>query len=297
MRTGKNRVRTYSLENFFEWYQKSCQSEGLYLETGPLEEHSSIFLPYRSDHYLFVFIREGEFVLNINLRRHHLKKGDIIFSSPDSIKQTVSISPDCEASLLAFRGNYLVSAGVYEKDIDIFSFVSSRISPLINLQKEEFELLAEMITALENKLNTPVTIAYYERIIHHLFAGLIYQIGSLYINRRYVKDFKGTRKDELTLQFLDILKQHHKTERTVIEYARKLNVTPNHLSQTIKDVTGRTAGDLIDDIVMREARLLLNNVDLSIAEVAAALNFKDQFIFSKYFKKLDGRSPREYRKH
>ena len=98
------------------------------------------------------------------------------------------------------------------------------------------------------------------------------------------------------MQFVKLLSDSFREERSVIFYAEQLHVTPRYLSQTVKEVTGKSAGELIDEMVILEAKALLNDVSLTISQVADSLYFSDQFFFSKYFKRLTGLSPSEYKK-
>ena len=61
-------------------------------------------------------------------------------------------------------------------------------------------------------------------------------------------------------------------------------------------LSGRTAGDYIDELVIVEAKNLLRDPSLTIAQVADRLYFTDQFIFSKFFKRYTGITPSDYRK-
>ena len=95
---------------------------------------------------------------------------------------------------------------------------------------------------------------------------------------------------------MKILENNFKKERSVQFYADKLFVTTGHLTKVLKDVGGKTAGELIDDAVIMEARILLANPSLTITQVADELQFTDQSIFGKFFKKKIGSSPSKYRK-
>jgi len=75
-----------------------------------------------------------------------------------------------------------------------------------------------------------------------------------------------------------------------------LFITPKYFSQTVKEVTGKTAGYFIDEMIMLEAKVLLNNISLSIAQVADELHFNDQFSFSKFFKRVETITPSDYRR-
>ncbi len=85
-------------------------------------------------------------------------------------------------------------------------------------------------------------------------------------------------------------------QRNVQYYANELNVNPKYLTQTVKEVSGKSAGELIDDFVIQEAKLLLTDSSLSISEVGDILHFSDQSFFGKFFKRHTGFSPSEFRK-
>ena len=78
-------------------------------------------------------------------------------------------------------------------------------------------------------------------------------------------------------------------------YLCQLRMTPHHLSKTAKEITTKTCGELIDEMVIVEAKILLSDLSYSVAQVADQLNFSDQFFFSKFFKRHTGLSPKDYK--
>ena len=70
-----------------------------------------------------------------------------------------------------------------------------------------------------------------------------------------------------------------------------MNITPKHLSQTVKNLSGKTAKELIQDRVVLEAKRLLLHTPLSIKEIAYQLGFEEPLHFSAFFKNRAGVSP------
>ncbi len=104
-----------------------------------------------------------------------------------------------------------------------------------------------------------------------------------------------TRKEDILSNFLKQLAAHFKEERSVQFYADALFITPKHLTKTVKELTTKTCGEFIDDMVIAEAKILLGDLSYSVGQVADHLHFSDQFFFSKFFKRRTGLSPREYK--
>ena len=118
---------------------------------------------------------------------------------------------------------------------------------------------------------------------------------AIYEKQHLIIKGKQTRKQELNALFQELVFHHYKEHRNVQYYADALFVSSKHLTETIKDVTGRTAGEWIDDAVILESKVLLRNHEISIARIAEEIHFPDQSSFGKYFKKHAGLSPSDYR--
>ena len=87
----------------------------------------------------------------------------------------------------------------------------------------------------------------------------------------------------------------YKKERKVLYYADRLHLSAGYLSTIIKRVSGKTAAEWIDDYVTLEAKALLKSTNLTIQQISDELNFPSQSFFGKYFKRITGLSPKEYR--
>lgn len=97
--------------------------------------------------------------------------------------------------------------------------------------------------------------------------------------------------------FQQLIDKHYRTLKLPREYAELLYITPNHLNALCQDLLGKTAGDLIRDRILLEAKRLLTNADMTVTEIAYDLNFQDNSYFNRFFKKNVGITPDEFRKN
>jgi AraC family transcriptional regulator, transcriptional activator of pobA len=99
----------------------------------------------------------------------------------------------------------------------------------------------------------------------------------------------------LVARFKRLINEHFRNERTLATYASRLAVSPKHLARVVKEQTGRTPAELLDDLLLLEARALLRYTDTTVAEIAYELHFTDPSHFGKFFRKHIGQTPGGYR--
>ena len=110
------------------------------------------------------------------------------------------------------------------------------------------------------------------------------------------------RKAEIAKRFLSELDKHIndlkkgkvETSYEINEFAEKLFINPNHLSDTIKEVLGKSPCGIYEEKLAEAAKELLSNTDKSISDIAYTLSY-DHSNFTKFFKRLTGFTPKEYR--
>ncbi len=100
---------------------------------------------------------------------------------------------------------------------------------------------------------------------------------------------------DLYKQFVQLLPLHYIEHHDVGFYAGELNITTTYLSRIIRQMTGRTVIDHIERMLLIEAMWLLNSTTLSIAQIAERLHFAESTTFSRFFRRLKGISPNNYR--
>jgi AraC-like DNA-binding protein len=80
----------------------------------------------------------------------------------------------------------------------------------------------------------------------------------------------------------------------ISDFAKMLNIHPIHLSNTVKEVTGRSSCDLFEERLVILSKEMLAGTNLSVAEIARQLTY-DPSNFTKFFKKFVKMTPKEYR--
>lgn len=106
----------------------------------------------------------------------------------------------------------------------------------------------------------------------------------------------GTRKESLTRSFFDLLQQYYVTERSVAFYAGKLCVTPKYLATVVKAITGHSAQDWINELVIIEAKRYVMTTGQTVQQISESLHFSTASSFVRFFRTHTGCTPLEYRR-
>jgi AraC-like DNA-binding protein len=103
------------------------------------------------------------------------------------------------------------------------------------------------------------------------------------------------RVEEIFIGFLRLLPQYFAEHHDIPFYADQLHISTVYLSRVVRQVSGRTVVDYINQMLLMEASFLLRISKLSIAQISDRLHFADTPSFSKFFSRMKGMSPRAYR--
>lgn len=101
---------------------------------------------------------------------------------------------------------------------------------------------------------------------------------------------------ELTSSFLRLVEENYRKHRDLVWYADKLCKSPKYLSRQIKSESGKNASNWIDDRICDEAKSFLSSSQMTISELSDYLGFPSQSYFGRFFKRIIGLSPMQYRK-
>jgi AraC family transcriptional activator of pobA len=254
-----------------------------------------ISVPFRLDHYCIILVTSGECELQFDLKAHAHQKNDLILLVPNAVNEFIRMSADYHFKLVSFSTQFPVKLGVNQQHIEAFSFFTSQQPLIVSLTEGECTIISTLIDLLNQK-RSQKNHPFRNELILHSFTMLTLEISAIVKKQLSITRNQLSHNEELSLRFLKLLSENVTVERSVQFYANQLSVTPNYLNKLSKKFLHRTAGSIIDEMVIQESKILLHKSSLSIAQIAEKLFFNDQFQFSRFFKNLTGFSPTAYRK-
>jgi len=178
--------------------------------------------------------------------------------------------------------------------VDALGFLSPQSDPLFLLTHSESQAVYTLMVYLREMANNNDH-PFKEEMIYHGFNLFMLELGALARKYRVNEEQGMNRQQDILTRFLKLLTEHFREERSVQFYANALFITPKHLTKTVKELTTKTCGEFIDEMVIAESKILLGDLSYSVGQVADYLHFSDQFFFSKFFKRRTGLSPKEYK--
>ena len=266
-------------ENISEFFIHAFQDDEVKLNL-PLPPHKKTV----ND---FVFVFNGSMTKNLGIESFNLKKNDFLFTPKNNITTTEMTSADLEGFYGHFSDEF-VGANSFLRTLHA---QPNRPNYLRILPAEatilEF-LLARIVQLYKNRKNNEndyrIIPFYLSAVFAELFLTLDHQ------------QIPSNQHSELFLKFQVLVDQQFKQNLTIAEYASQLHVSPNHLNKRIKSETGKTTSELIKEITILEAKVLLLQTKMTVKEISNELGFNDDSYFSRLFKNETNYTPSNYRK-
>ncbi|WP_212005956.1 AraC family transcriptional regulator [Chitinophaga sp. HK235] len=270
---------------------------GLYVTTDVnMADYNKIEFNFRSDFTSILLIQQGTMKGSLDRELYTLEPNDLLLIPPHTMKKSISTGEGCIGSGLNFTLDFLVEIGLPANKMELYDYFTSKYSPHwklsatdANILRTHFRHLAARMEELKQQL------PFAREKLQHTFLLFMYELAALSTRYTQLKNPNVSRKESLVISFTNLVQVQFRHQRNLKQYAEQLFVTAKYLTETVKEITGKNAGEIIDDYVVLEAKLLLDNPKLSIAEIAETLHFSDQSFFGKFFKRHTGYSPRAFR--
>lgn len=250
--------------------------------------------PFKADVTTCIIYIQGSVRFRINMKEFRAEAPCMIIMPYNAIIETIDKSDDLVTRSVIMSREFTDSLFSAQANISPLQMHITH-NPIIDLKGSEDSLIRfySMLKDLICRSQSP----YRLEAAKHLTLALFYSFtGQKHAESAKEGELnKRERKDEIYEQFIELLQRNYKREREVGFYANALYLTPKYLSRAVKEATGKSAMEWIDEYVITESKALLYSTNQTIQQIADSLGFESQSLFGKYFKRVTGLSPRQYR--
>ena len=248
--------------------------------------------PISAKYQCILMCTSGEATIEANMQHITLRKGDCLCFNNVLYKKTLDMNDDFKAKVLVCDRSYAFDAIVgiptgYVELIYTMPMVKVEENNLLRLITSYFEILDLLqYERLGLKHSEVASSAFRSLMI--LMAGIrggndsqnfIFSHGDIYFRR-----------------FVELIDEHVKQEHEVAFYANKLNITAKYLSEVCKAKSGFKAKEIISTFLISKIKQEIVMSGKSIKTIAYEYGFADQSSMGKFFSKINGMSPGEFKK-
>lgn len=241
---------------------------------------------------VYALMVRGSARATINISEMEFSEGDMLLLEPNSFLLIHEFSEDARVYYILFSSSFLEKHASQQQ----MSLNGLRLaSPILHLSDEQMEIMLDLINLLNKASNCTPSMLNSDRMVH------IYNV----INTSYIQSVKDSqeqmmlrpqdRKTEIYQDYCNLVMKNYPRWHHVNQYADAMRITLPHLCSTIKQVSGRTAGDIITDAIITDAKAQLKISAIQVKEIAISLGFDNVAFFNRFFKTHVGLTPKAYR--
>ena len=249
----------------------------------------------KCNYLVLLLCKSGEANVEINYVNYTVRKNGFLSISPYDIIEIKSCSADftCHALMIPVS---MFTPIIAELKISHYDYVKK--NPLIYFGEDYLRLLESTFEFIDSASRI-LDDERYEQVV-------IKQVSSLfYVQQQYFSTYGGynakihefvSRKKELFRKFIQAILESHSVSREVLFYANELGISSGYLNELCNEISSHSAKEIIDSAVTAKLKYELSYTSKSIQELADEYNFPSQSYFSRYYKRMTGMSPSEFRK-
>ena len=244
--------------------------------------------------FAFVVVDKGWMKIHYRGKELTFHPNDLCVYSPGLHVTVIATSDDFNGYCLMADEHVTIEAP------SVHDLLHLAYMPIVQLHEPKQTLAADAAQHLIVKMREIISYLHSDHIYKGEVLRMLYSIFLLDLqnaqNSAIVHRQTPQRVEEIFIGFIRLLPTHFAEHHDIPFYADQLHISPVYLSRVVRQVSGRTVIDYINQMLLMEATFLLQTSKLSITQIADHLHFADTPSFSKFFLRMKGVSPREYRK-
>jgi AraC-like DNA-binding protein len=224
-------------------------------------------------------------------------EGVMSFTKPGQIFSVNNPTDDpVSGYMLVFKPN-LIRHYELGKVIGNYGFFYYSTSEALHLSEKEDKVITSLMHQMQDELKNNIDNYSQDLIVSHI--DLLLNYARRFHNRQFLT--RRAANNDLVAKIEELIYIYLKSDATLLGlptvnfFAEKLNLTPNYLSDVLKNITGKNAQTYIQESLIDRAKELLSTTNLSVKEIAYDLGFERPQSFSTMFKKKTQQTPMQYK--
>ena len=261
------------------------------LDNGIENISHNIYEPFKTSMTTVFVCLEGSLRIKVNLHEYHIEPERVLIVMCGQTCQISKTSDNLHCRVILMSRNF--SDGLFsgvEKMHPFYLQMSQHATMQIDNRANVFNLYYGLLSNIAQSPRENYRLEAAKHLTLATFYGYSYEEHNV-----SEMQIKGGRKGEIYARFVELVRRHYKQHRTLAYYADLLCITPKYLSQVILHFSNRNAISFIEEYIITESKALLSSTTMTIQQIADSLNFPSQSVFGKYFKRIVGISPKQYR--
>lgn len=245
--------------------------------------------PFMMDEIRILVLQKGYVNVSVNMVSHRVEPGTMVFVGRYVVTEITDVSDGIQAFVLSMSDELLRLAvgNVMPKAFD--GHLQNFILPLT---PSEIEYLDGMHLIIYNSLKHQASSS---QVVLQLVGAMMTHISYLWEKSEAMQENTKSRERQLFTGFIRLVAQYAAERHGLDFYASHLCVTPRYMSTIVRNVSGKSAKHWIDEATINAIKVQLRYTDKQVAEIAYDMNFPNASFFCKYFKRLTGMTPMDYR--
>ena len=243
--------------------------------------------------YVFTLVERGWVTVSYNGRELTFHPDDLYTYSPGLPITVIATSDDFHGLSLMADEHAAIETPAFHDLVHIAYL------PIVQLNEPKQTLPSDTARHLAAKMREIIGYLQSDHIYKAEVLRLLYAVFLLDLQNAQqhavVHRQVPQRVEEIFIGFIRLLPDHFAEHHDIPFYASALHISPVYLSRVVRQVSGRTVVDYINQMLLMEASFLLRTSELSISQIADRLHFADTPSFSKFFSRMKGQSPKAFR--
>ena len=242
-----------------------------------------------NDHRLGIIV-SGEADINFNLQDRHLKAGTLVYIGPGTIIQPKHLSADLRIFGIGLFADFPMP---FAQGQMLSAFNGHVRDFQLHVNKDNISTAHQIMDSIWHIVHADDN--YHRPTVTALVAALMHHYDHLFHLQYDQQASSRSREQTIFNRFIQLVTQHCAEHHQISYYAQRMCLTERYLSTIIRQASGSTAKDWIDRALINRIKVELRHTDKSAAQIAEEMHFANPSFFSKYFRRLTGMTPKEYK--